>query len=111
MELLISFLMYVQFLQGFEPMEANVSAYTSTEAQCDATPFITASGHHLRAGDRVVANNCLPFGTIVYIDGKFYEVQDRMNAKYGCDHMDIWLENYSEAIEWGRKDLIIYVRR
>jgi len=80
---------------------ANLSAYNPVAAQCDSTPDITASGKKVRAG--YVANNCLPFGTIVEIDGKHYEVQDRMNRRYGCKYFDILMWNEQEARTFGRQ--------
>jgi len=80
-----------------------VSAYNSEVGQTDDTPFITASGQHVRDG--IVANNCLPFGTDVVIDGKLYEVQDRMNSRYSCEYFDIWMESKPEALRWGRKNI------
>ncbi|MBI2036999.1 MAG: hypothetical protein HYT14_01400, partial [Candidatus Liptonbacteria bacterium] len=42
-----------------------ITAYSSTPEETDSTPFITASGTHVRDG--VVAANFLPFGTAVKI--------------------------------------------
>lgn len=78
-----------------------VSAYTSEEAQTDDTPFIMANGEHVFDG--AVANNCLPFGTKVVINGKEYTVSDRMNRRYDCNHFDLWYADKGEAIEFGRQ--------
>ena len=90
---------------------ACLSAYNPVEAQCDSTPDITASGKKVRVG--YVANNCLPFGTIVKIDGEHYEVQDRMNKRYGCEHFDILMWDEQEAIAFGRqiKEITYYKLR
>lgn len=82
-----------------------VSAYSSTVDQTDDTPFITASGQWVRKG--IVANNCLEFGTWVRIEGDLYEVQDRMNSRYDCNHFDIWFETREEATNWGRQYQVI----
>lgn len=82
-------------------VRAVVTAYTSSIDETDEDPFITASGQMTREG--IVANNCLPFGTFVWIGNKLYEVADRMNARYGCEHFDVWLETKAEAWEWGRQ--------
>jgi len=80
---------------------ATLSAYNPVEEQCDSTPDITASGRKVREG--YVANNCLPFGTMVKIKGRYYEVQDRMNARYSCEYFDILMWDYHEAITFGRQ--------
>ena len=77
------------------------TAYTADEAQTDSSPTITASNQTVREG--FIANNCLPFGTKVRIDGKIFEVQDRMNERYGCDNFDIYMIEYSDAIKFGRQ--------
>lgn len=85
-------------------IEVITTAYNSLEAQTDSTPFITASGQRTRDG--IVACNCLPFGTIIEIDGKEYEVQDRLNSRYTCSglwRIDIWLEYYQDAIKYGKQ--------
>ena len=89
-------------------IEAVVTAYTSSEDETDSTPFLTASGQKTRRG--IVANNCLDFGDKVVIDGKEYEVQDRLNKRYGCQHYDIWVSSKSEAFEWGRRELAIILK-
>ena len=56
-----------------QPIQATVYAYSSTIGQTDASPFVTASGEHVHDG--IVANNCLPFGTIVTFPDQFGEKQ------------------------------------
>lgn len=88
-------------------IEGEVSAYNSDPDQTDDSPFTTASGEQVRPG--IVANNCLPFGTKVVIDGKRYEVQDRMNKRYGCKHFDLWMEEHDAAMDWGRRELAVEI--
>ena len=86
-----------------------VSAYNSFENQTDSTPCIGAGGYICGRND-VVANNCLDLGTIIEIDGKFYEVQDRMNKRYGCDHYDIFMDkDLQKAKEFGRQELEVII--
>ena len=81
-----------------------VTAYSSTPEETDDTPFITASGQTVRSG--IVATNELAFGTLVKIDGKVYEVQDRTNARYQYLY-DIWMPSKQEALDWGKRTLKI----
>ena len=80
-----------------------ITAYSSEPEQTDDTPFITASGEHVRPG--IIANNCLKFGTLVRIEGEIYEVQDRMNSRYDCTHFDIWFESTPDARAFGLQRL------
>lgn len=87
-----------------------ISAYNSEVAQTDDSPFITASNTHVRDG--IVATNILPFGTRVkipaYFGDKIFVVEDRMNKRYQ-NHMDIWMEQKSNALSFGRRAAIVEV--
>ena len=91
----------------YETIEAEVSCYNATESQCDKDFLITASGETVREGG--VANNRLSFGTLVVINGKVYQVNDRMNAKYGGSHFDIFSFDYDFCIKWGRQKLKVKI--
>lgn len=70
-----------------------LTAYSSTPDQTDSDPFVAASGK--RVYDGMVAVNGLPFGTKIKIPAlygeKIFTVDDRMNARYGSNRMDIWM--------------------
>ncbi|TAK04156.1 hypothetical protein EPO34_03355 [Patescibacteria group bacterium] len=91
-------------------MVVPVSAYNSDPWQTDDTPFVTASGTHVRDG--IVAANFLPIGTKVKIPQLFgdkeFIVEDRMNARYG-QAMDVWMESRDEARKLGRRRAMIEV--
>jgi 3D (Asp-Asp-Asp) domain-containing protein len=53
----------------------------------------------------IIANNCLPFGTKIKVDNKIFEIQDRMNQRYGCDSFDIYMTKYQKAKDFGRQTL------
>ena len=83
-----------------------VTAYSSTVDQCDSSPFITASGTHVRDG--IIATNLLAFGTKVKFPSiygdKIFVVEDRMNKRY-TDRADIWFSTREEAKKFGVKRL------
>lgn len=79
------------------------TAYTASTAETDSTPTVTANNQEVRKG--IVANNCLPFGSRIVVNTEIYEIQDRMNARYGCDNFDIFMWDYSDAINFGRQEL------
>jgi 3D (Asp-Asp-Asp) domain-containing protein len=80
------------------------TGYSSTPEQTDDTPFITASGTHVRDG--VIAANFLPIGTIIKIPELFgdktFIVEDRMNSRYWLN-IDIWFSEKYLAKEFGLK--------
>ncbi len=93
-------------------MTVPTTAYNSDPAQTDDTPFITASGTHTRFG--VVAANFLPIGTRIKIPDHFgdqvFVVEDRMNARYN-KRVDIWMQENSDARQWGVRNVTIEVYR
>ncbi len=93
--------------QPIQTFTATLYAYSSTPDQTNGDPFITASGQ--RVTDGIVANNCLPFGTEVKINGKMYRVQDRMAARYGCSSFDVWHPTRQSAIQFGKQTAVVEV--
>lgn len=79
------------------------TAYNAEIYQTDSDPTITASNQMVRVG--IVANNCLPFGTKIKVNDEVYEVQDRMNKRYGCNYFDIYMCDYYDAIKFGKRIL------
>lgn len=74
-----------------------VTAYTHTGS-------VMANGEYPHAG--AVASNDFPLGTVLNINGSNYVVKDRM-AYNGV--IDIFVDSYDEAINFGRKYLNVYV--
>ncbi|MFZ2414477.1 MAG: hypothetical protein WAW33_00500 [Minisyncoccia bacterium] len=91
-------------------MKIVVTAYSSTEAQTDDTPFITASNTLVRDG--IIASNLLPFGTKVRFPElnpkKIYIVEDRLALK-NSHKVDIWFPSVESALDFGVKVLTMEV--
>lgn len=96
--------------QVIEVIPMKITAYSSTVDQTDSTPFITASGMHVRDG--IVATNMLPFGTQIEIPllfgDKIFTVEDRMSARMK-NVVDIWMATTSAAIRFGVNHTDIFV--
>lgn len=87
-----------------------VSAYNNVPEQTDSSPDYAAGGYIADKAGKVVANNCLPLHSKVMIDGNEYEVYDRMNKRYGCNHFDIFMgKDIKSAINFGRKELQVTI--
>ena len=82
-----------------------LTGYSSTVAQTDDTPFITANGTYVHDG--IIANNGLPFGTQIRIPElygeKVFSVEDRMHWRMGDYNFDIWFPTYEQAKDFGVK--------
>ena len=91
-------------------MKIVVTAYSSTVAQTDDSPFITASNTLVRDG--IIASNLLPFGTKVRFPElnpkKIYIVEDRLALK-NSHKVDIWFPNTEDALDFGVKVLTMEV--
>lgn len=91
-------------------VKVTATAYNSLPGQTDSTPFITASGTHTRWG--VVAANFLPIGTKIRIPDLYgdqiFVVEDRMNPRY-YKRVDVWMEHYSDAKQFGVRNINIEV--
>lgn len=86
------------------------TAYSSTVAQTDRTPCITAAGTRVRHG--IVATNFLPLGTILRIAGVEFVVTDRMNERYnGAFIIDVWYPTTPQARDFGKRPLEIEIVR
>lgn len=99
-------------------LEVVVTAYSSTPAQTDNDPTVTATGQTVRPGilavSRDLLNTQLPYGTQVrileiradeegcggYPTSTVFNVQDTMAARIE-NQIDIWMPSLQEAVAWG----------
>jgi len=81
----------------------DITGYSSTPEETDSTPFITASGTHVRPG--VAAANWLPLGTKIKIPELFkdqvFTIEDRMHPRLS-DRVDIWFPDKESAKLFGK---------
>jgi 3D (Asp-Asp-Asp) domain-containing protein len=105
--------------QTFHSIQANIqrksltvesSAYT---ANCEGCSGVTANGTDLNefpyAKVIAVDPNVIPMGSVVYVPGYGYAVAaDRGGAIKG-NRIDLYMEDYSSAINWGRKNVTITI--
>ncbi len=91
-----------QSVQPGSVIKVLATAYSSTVAQTDANPFITASGSSVGLG--VLAANFLPLGAHVRIGSRMYTVLDRMNSRYDGKYIvDIWMPLTEAALVFGAR--------
>lgn len=91
----------------FKTIEATVTGYTSDESETDTSPFTTANQTDVREGI-IACPRSIPFGTLVEVDGRQYECQDRMNKRFD-DRFDIWFKTKAEAFGWGKRKVEIKI--
>lgn len=103
-----------------EPIIMECTAYTMREEECGKAPDdpwygITSSGVPVTPWHTVAADPSIPFGTRLYVpyfsdmpNRGIFVVEDRGGAiTEGC--MDIYMEDLGAALEFGRRDLEVYV--
>ena len=111
--ILISFMRPVP-LSAIEPVkkiEMEVTAYCGCEKCCGThSPGITASGYKIRQGDKLIAApEAFLFGTRMYIPGYGHSsIKDRGGSIKG-NRLDVYFSTHEEALQWGRRKLLVIV--
>ncbi len=103
-------------------IKMNTSAYCPCKICCEQWAGIpvssgkrkTASGHTIHVGDKfVAAPRKYPFGTEMviegYSEGKIVKVEDVGGAIKG-NRVDLYFDTHQEALNYGRKDVLVKVR-
>lgn len=93
-------------LQPGAVLGVTATAYSSTTDQTDGDPFITASG--ARVAPHIIAANFAPLGTRVNINGKEYEIGDRLNPRY-VYRVDFWKESREAARQFGVQTVLVEI--
>ena len=91
-------------------MTVVATAYCPCEICCgEWANGITASGKTAKANHTIaVDRKIIPLGTKVIINGKTYVAEDTGGAIKG-NRIDIYFNNHSDALKWGRKTIEIEV--
>lgn len=93
----------------FYEKEVITTAYTLSPDETDNSPCVSASGRNLCLyPDNSVAYNLAPYGTAVEINGKIYQVWDRVSQKYN-ERVDILMQDKQTALEFGKQKIKIKV--
>ena len=85
---------------------AVITSYQAVRSQTDNKPCIAASGMNIcETEKKIAANNCLEFGTKIELpNGEIYEIQDRMNSRFDCQHFDLLTDKKIKT----KKQITIY---
>lgn len=89
----------------------NASAYTASDDECGKSDGITASGAKVQENQTLACPPEYPFGAKISIEGYgIYTCEDRGGAIKN-NHFDIYMETKTQALSFGRKNLIAEVVR
>lgn len=93
--------------------EWTATSYCSCSKCCGKSDGITASGKPANNG--TIACNWLPFGTVLYVDGKRCVVQDRGaksifgDKQHHIKRLDIWMPTHKQALQYGRRTVNVVI--
>ncbi|MDR7071279.1 3D (Asp-Asp-Asp) domain-containing protein [Fictibacillus barbaricus] len=91
-------------------MTVSATAYTS---ECEGCSGVTASGTSLieypYAKVIAVDPKVIPMGTVVYVPGYGYAVAADTGGGIKGNEIDVYMKDYSKAVNWGRKTLNISI--
>jgi 3D (Asp-Asp-Asp) domain-containing protein len=109
---------YPESAIGMHPVVTRVTctAYSSSIAECDSTPFETATLKYPRRGYLALSRDLIAtftpgapfdFGDRVEIIGiGVFQVEDTMNARWSR-RADLWMPSAAEAISFGRRTALL----
>ncbi len=86
----------------------HVSAYSSED---DGNGLYTARGNRLTQGLVAVDPNVIPLGSVLYIEGYGYAVADDTGGAIVGNTVDIGMNSRQDALQWGRRDVMVYIIR
>ena len=112
---LLIFLSSLVYAKAYETLEVTATAFTSSKAETDSTPNITAWGDSLRPGMKCIAvsRDLIKMGLkhkmrvrIKGLKGE-YIVLDKMNKRWK-KKIDIYMgKDRKKALQWGKKKVAI----
>lgn len=90
----------------FNVLQAKVTAYTPYDPGCNG---VTYTGTKARQGVIAVDPSIIPLGTKVYIPGYGLAIAEDIGGAIKDNRIDVCFESRSTALEWGVKDMMVYV--
>lgn len=82
---------------------------TAYSAYDDGNGSRTYGGHPVRRGLVAVDPSVIPLGTRLYIEGYGYAVADDIGSAIKGNRIDLAFDSYSEAIQFGRRPVTVYI--
>lgn len=99
----------VEVTKPKKTMTVVATAYCSCVSCCGKSDGITASGVKAKAKHTIaVDRSVIPLGTHVLYNGTEYVAEDTGGAIKG-NRIDIFFDNHSDALNWGRRTIEIEV--
>jgi 3D (Asp-Asp-Asp) domain-containing protein len=87
-------------------LEMEASGYTGGVGNVG---YFTCTGHRVRRGVVAVDPNVIKLGTKLYVEGYGYAQALDVGSAIKGNKIDLYFENYQEAIKWGRKKVKVFI--
>jgi len=87
-------------------MVMNASAYSAYD---DGNGQYTRGGNFLHKGIIAVDPNVIPLGTRVYVSGYGYAIADDIGGSIKGNRIDLAFDSHSEALQFGRQNVTLYI--
>jgi len=91
-------------------MEMNATAYDPGVLSC--WPYadgLTATGHVAGFGVAAVDPTVIPLGTELWVEGYGYALACDTGGAIKGNRIDLCFDTRSEALRWGRRDVLVYI--
>jgi 3D (Asp-Asp-Asp) domain-containing protein len=94
----------------FYEVTAYTAGFESTQKQKGDEGYgVTASGTTVKQGRTIACPSSLKFGTKVNIEGIGLRVCEDRGGAIKTGHIDLYVENVNQALEFGRKKLLVEI--
>jgi uncharacterized protein YabE (DUF348 family) len=90
-------------------VQCNATAYDATSCGKRPGEARTATGIIAHRGVIAVDPRFIPLGTRVYVEGYGYAIAADTGGAIKGNIIDLYMESYSEAIQWGRRNVNVYI--
>ena len=90
-------------------VQCNATAYDATSCGKRPGEARTATGIIAHRGVIAVDPRFIPLGTRVYVEGYGYAIAADTCKTIKGNIIDLYMESYSEAIQWGRRNVNVYI--
>ncbi|WP_425590702.1 3D domain-containing protein [Fictibacillus phosphorivorans] len=105
--------------QTFNSIQNNIQrkgmtvAATAYTVNCEGCSGVTANGTNLKeipyAKVIAVDPDVIPMGSVVFVPGYGYAVAADTGGGINGKEIDVFMKNYSDAVNWGRKNVNITI--
>ena len=96
-------------INGYEYSKKITMTSTAYTAYCSGTKQRTANGSEAVKGVVAVDTSVIPLGTKLYISGYGYAVAADTGGAIKGNKIDLCMNSYNEAIQWGRRTVDVYI--